>query len=172
MKQHRLFLPTALLIGLSLPVASPAAPSASDVDFMRKAAVAGHFEIQTSELARSRGTRPQVKSFADMMVNDHRAMAAELNTLAKQKGVKLPAQLDAEHNGKLRTLQGAAKGKDFDEAYADLMEDSHDQAVMLFQKAADGADDPQVRALAQKALPTLQAHSQHAEQLDAADIAP
>jgi len=169
---RRLLLPTALLIGLSFSANSQAAPTASDVEFMRKAAIAGQFEIQTSEVAKTRGTQPQIKSFADMMLTDHRRMAAELRALAKTKGVKLPAQLDAEHNGKLRKLQGAVNGKEFDEAYADLMEDSHDEAVDLFQTAADGADDPEVRALAAKALPTLKSHSEHAEKLDAADIAP
>ena len=62
--------------------------------------------------------------------------------------------------------------KDFDEAYADLMEDSHDRAVSLFEAAADDSKDADVRNFAKSSLATLRQHSEAAEKLDQRDIAP
>lgn len=149
-----------------------AAVDPADMEFMKKAAIAGQFEIKSSEVALTRGGTPAVKDFAGMMVKDHGAAAAELSALAAKKGVALPKDLDAEHAKNLGALQKTKTGKDFDEKYADLMEDGHDDAVKLFATAADSAKDPEVKAYAQKTLPTLKMHSEHAEKLDMRNVAP
>ena len=163
-----------MMLAASVLAAAPLlhAADTKDVEFMQKAAVAGEFEIQSSRVAQKTGSLVQVKSFANMMVKDHSAAAAELKALAKAKGVALPKGLDKAHADKLAKLKAEKPGKDFDEEYADLMEDGHDTAVALFQGAADNAVDPEVKAFAQKTLPTLKMHSEHAEKLDMDDLSP
>ena len=161
-----------LLSAIMLSAQGYAAVDPKDSEFMKKAAIAGEFEIQSSKLAQKSGSSAPVISFADMMVTDHTATAAELKTLAKAKGVSLPKGLDQDHADKLSKLKTKKPGPEFDEAYADLMEDGHDSAVSLFESAAESASDPQVKAFAQKTLPTLKMHSEHAEKLDMKDISP
>ncbi|HEY1077970.1 MAG TPA: DUF4142 domain-containing protein [Fontimonas sp.] len=158
------------LAGLLLfPLAASAA--APDQKFFDKAAMAGMFEVQSSEIAVQQSTDPQITSFAKMMIADHTAANAKLKALAANKGVTLPAALDKDHQEKLDKLKAAAPGKAFNELYADLMEDGHDDAVELFKDASDDAKDKDVRKFAADTLPTLKRHNEHAEKLDNKDVA-
>lgn len=161
-----------LLAPMMLAATAQAAVERDDLEFLKKAAIAGEFEVQSSRLAQKTGSTPEIKAFADSMVRDHGAAGDELKALAKSKGVALPKGLDKAHAEKLAKLKAEKPGKDFNEEYADLMEDSHDDAVKLFQDAADKARDPDIKAFAQKTLPTLKMHSEHAEKLDMADLSP
>ncbi|PPE72021.1 DUF305 domain-containing protein [Solimonas fluminis] len=145
---------------------------APDQEFFDKAAVAGMFEVQSSEIALQLGSDPAIKSFAQMMVTDHSAANAKLKSLALAKGVMLPTGLDKDHQAKLEKLKAAKPGKEFDETYADLMEDGHDDAVQLFEKASKKAKDKDVQKLAAETLPTLKHHSEKAEKLDKKRVAP
>jgi putative membrane protein len=107
-----------------------------------------------------------------MMVADHSAANAKLKALAAQKKVVLPSALDKGHQKDLDKLSKAKPGKDFDETYADLMEDSHDKAVKLFEGASKNATDPDVSAFASATLPTLRQHQKMAEALDDEDVSP
>ena len=169
--RYAAMLAAALLLPFST-MAEEKLTKAPDQEFFDKAAVAGMFEVQSSEVAVKRATDPGIKKFAQTMVTDHSAANAKLKALALAKGVMLPAELDKDHRKELEKLKAAKSGKDFDEAYADAMEDGHDKAVKLFAKAADGAKDPDVRKFAAETLPTLRTHSEHAEKLDAKDKAP
>lgn len=156
---------------LTLPLAAAHAGPAPDQEFFTKAAVSGMFEVQSSEIALKRSNNPQVQTFAKMMVTDHSAANEKLKALAATKGVTLPATLDKDHQKKIDKLNAAKPGKEFDEAYADLMEDGHDDAVELFEKTSKGAKDKDVQKFAAETLPTLKHHSEHAEKLDSKDIA-
>lgn len=147
-------------------------PAAPDQEFYDKAAISGMFEVKASEIAVRRATGPQVKSFAEMMVTDHSAANAKLKALAAQKKVVLPSTLDKDHQKSLDKLSKAKPGKDFDETYVDLMEDGHDKAVKLFEKASKNAKDPDVSAFAAATLPTLRQHKEVVEALDDEDVAP
>ena len=147
-------------------------PDAADQEFYDKAAISGLFEVKASEVAAKRATNPKAKSFAEMMVADHSAANAKLKALAAQKKVVLPSALDKAHQNDLDKLNKAKPGKDFDEAYADLMEDGHDKAVKLFEDASKNAKDPDVSAFAAATLPTLRQHREIAEALDDEDVSP
>ncbi|WP_281783523.1 DUF4142 domain-containing protein [Sinimarinibacterium flocculans] len=159
-----------LVFGLAVSgLASAEGLDEDDVEFMEEAAMSGMFEKQAAEVATARGTHPQVLAFARMMIGDHEQLASELETLAQRKNVALPSTLDDDHREKLRELSEAEKGEDFDETYAEMMVDGHDETVETFEDAADDAVDSEVKALAAKALPTLKMHKEHAEKLDDLD---
>ena len=164
---HR-FLPaclTAGVIGLSALSAS-AALSSADREFAMKAASGGLAEVQAAQLAAQRATSPQLKQFAQRMITDHTAANTELQQIAKQAHIDLPPQptrKDAAEEQKLRGLNGAA----FDQAFAQGQLQDHRETVELFQKEASSAQDPALKAFAQKTLPTLQQHLQMAEALNA-----
>jgi len=147
-------------------------PSVPDQEFYDKAAISGLFEVKASEIAVKRATNPKAKSFAEMMVADHSAANAKLKALAAQKKVVLPSALDKDHQKSLDKLSKAKPGKDFDETYADLMEDGHDKAVKLFEAASKNAKDADVSAFAAATLPTLRQHKEVAEALDDEDFSP
>jgi putative membrane protein len=56
-------------------------------------------------------------------------------------------------------------GTDFDRDFIDRMVDDHEKDVKMFEKKANDADDPDVRAFAAKQLPTLRQHLSQAQNL-------
>jgi len=88
------FLPVCLatgVLGLSALSAS-AALSSADREFAMKAASGSLAEVQAAQLAEQRATSPQIKQFAQRMITDHTAANTELQQIAKQADISLPAQ--------------------------------------------------------------------------------
>lgn len=153
--------------GTQATAAAPAESKLSrgDTRFLQRAAQSGKLEIEASQLAAQRAQSQEVKDFAQKMVTDHQAVDQELRTLAQGKGVELPTDLRWGQNRTLKGLQNR-EGHDFDERYVDKVAvDAHEDAVDLFENAAEDADDAQVKAFAAKVLPNLKSHLAMGEQL-------
>jgi len=151
---------------LATAVAVHAQASKKDQDFMTQAAAGGLYEVQAGTLAKEQGQSPTVKAFGDMLIKDHSAANEELKTLARAKGVTLPAAVPAD---KKKRLDKIAKAKDFDKEFVNEVGlDDHKKDIQLFEKASKSADDAEVKAFATKTLPTLKAHREHAEGLQKA----
>jgi putative membrane protein len=138
---------------------------ADPATFVKKAALGGMTEVETSKLAESKAEDPQVKAFAKKMVTDHSAANDELKSLAKKKGWTLPTSLDAEHKAIVQKLS-AKSGADFDAAYSKQMLQDHEKTVALF-KGATKSSDADLAQWAEKTLPTLERHEQLAANLPA-----
>jgi putative membrane protein len=65
--------------------------------FALSAAMGGMAEIELSKLALRNSSNSKIKSFAQMMVNDHSKANSELKSMATSKGIELPTSLDKEH---------------------------------------------------------------------------
>jgi len=147
------------------PAASAAKLNAADTAFLKQAAEAGLAEVEAGTLAADKGVNTQVKGFAHQMVDDHTKMHADLRALAGSKGVRLPIEPSLGQRTRIRLLS-ASDGGSFDRKYADAIAVKlHEDALKLFQKAATGASDADVKAFAAKALPALQQHLQTAHEL-------
>lgn len=138
------------------PVAA-ATPSTTDADFFTKAGEAGLAEVELGKLAAQKATNPEVKKFAQKMVDDHTKAGNELKDLAAKKGKTLPADMNSSHKSTLEKLKGLS-GADFDKAYVDAMVDDHETAVDLFENEAEDGTDADIKAFAAKTLPTLKSH--------------
>ena len=141
--------------------------NSDDSDFLKKAAKGGMAEVELGKLAYEKAASPDVKAFADMVVKDHTKANRQLMALAASKKVELPsgkglsADVSSAH---LKMLSG----KSFDDAYVKNMVDDHKEDIADFQKEAETAKDPEVRAFAKKTLPTLQSHLSKIEKIQAA----
>lgn len=134
--------------------------------FMQHAAAGGMAEVALGKLAQEKASNDAVKQFGARMVTDHSKANGELQTLAKDKGVTLPTQIDAKHEAeqeRLAKLSGAA----FDRAYVTAMVQDHVHDVEEFRTASKSAKDPDVRAFAERTLPTLEEHLTQVKQLQA-----
>ena len=129
-----------------------------DEAFMEQAGEDGHMEGEGSQEALKKAMSGKVKAFAQKMVDDHTKANKELTALAAKKGVEVPAEPSVIQKGKLKML-GMADGAEFDQKYADQVGvEAHEETVELFQKAAMGAKDADVKAWANKTLPKLKMH--------------
>jgi putative membrane protein len=159
----------ALLMG-GIAVAQPAKPT--DAQIAHVAYTAGSIDINAAELALKKSHSPQVRSFADDMVRDHKAVNDQALALVKKLNVTpqdndtskaLVKQANAK-KAELSKLNGAA----FDRAYI--------QNEVAYHQAVDGAlqntlipsaTNPELKDLLTTGLKIFQGHLQHAEQLAA-----
>jgi len=140
--------------------------SPEDKEFVSQAGMAGLAEVQMGNLALQKAQHADVKAFAQRMLTDHTKSNEELVQLTTAKGLTLPAQLDGEPKAGLDHLM-ALSGAAFDKAYMEHMVADHGKAVSLFQTAANGAQDADIKAFAAKTLPTLQEHATLAGEVSA-----
>ena len=136
---------------------------ADPATFVKKAAQGGMTEVEVAKVASSKTQNPEIRSFAQKMVKDHSAANQELASLAKSKGLQVPATLDAEHKGVVQKLS-AKSGADFDAAYSQQMKMDHEKTIALFEGATKSSD-PDLAAFAKKTLPTLKEHQHLADAL-------
>jgi putative membrane protein len=140
--------------------------SAKDKAFIMKAAKGGMEEVELGQMVAEKGQSDEVKQFAQRMVQDHSKANDELKSLAQQKGVALPGDTGAEGKAlkaKLEKLSGA----ELDKAYMRNMVLDHNKDVHEFQTASKMAKDNDVKAFAEKTLPTLQDHLKQAKDVAA-----
>lgn len=157
----------ALAVGLGAHAADAPSLSHQDKSFLKDAAEGGNAEVEGSKVAVAQSASADVKSFAQQMVDDHGKAGAELKALADQKGVKVSDTPTTVKKTEIKMLSGR-KGSSFDQHYADSIGvKAHEDTVKLFQKEVDKGSDADVKAWAQKTLPTLQHHLEMARELKA-----
>jgi putative membrane protein len=147
----------------SLPIAGVAF-SEENRQFLTEAIQSGLAEVELGRLARDRTESRPVRSFAQLMVDDHHAANQQLAALAKAAGVTAPAQPDQAQQSLYAQLS-ALSGPAFDRAYMDSQVQSHQQAVDLFARQSAGND--QVARFAAQQLPVLQRHLSMAQAIGA-----
>lgn len=138
--------------------------SSRDAKRMKEMAQANLAEIEAGKLALEKAESPEVKKYAQQMVDDHGKMLEEMKQLAQSKGVELPSAPDAKHQKLMKRLQ-AASGEKFDREYMQAMVKDHRDALKLTQRTAKSAKDSDLKASAQKAAPEIQDHLKTAQQI-------
>ncbi len=157
----------AITAAFSLPLAthaqtmnSPAAPALDKADqaIVIGMARANMAEIEAGKLALANAESASVKTFAQQMIDDHTKALSDVTSLAQNKGVTLPTDLDPKHKAMAAKLS-KLKGNAFDKHYmAQAGVADHKQVHAKLKKDEAKAKDPDVKALASKMLPTVEQH--------------
>lgn len=166
---------TSVTGGQSAPAAQPGTgtrnlPAKSKVargdrKFVEQAAGSGMFEVQVSQLAASKATDANVKSFAGMLVDHHTAANNELVKLANAKGIELPAAPPRSMRRDIEKL-GKKSGEEFDRDYVrEVGIKAHEKDIKMFEKASKDLKDAELKAFADKTLPVLRDHLAAAQKL-------
>ena len=136
-----------------------------DVKFLQMANQCGLMEIKTSELLAKRNVTGPVADFAKKMITEHTAVNKEMTALASKKGVTLPTALDENSQKKYDSL---AKNDDakMSEEYMECQIKEHKAAVSIFKDAAEDSKDADVKAIAAKHLPHMQAHLDESKRIE------
>ena len=131
-------------------------------DFVVKAADAGIAEVQLGKLAAERATKPEVKKFAQTMVEEHTRANDELKAIAQQQNIVVPSSISEENQEKMNKLQ-EKQGEEFDKEYMDMMVKDHKKVVDMFEKQAENGDVPEVSEWASNKVPALRHHLEMAQ---------
>lgn len=152
-------------IGEKTGVNSLIGTAPSTQDFVTEAAISDMFEMQTSKLAQEKKDS-QANAFAEKMITDHTNTTDAIKLMVQSGKVKadIPASLDSSHQSKVDKLKGL-DGADFEKQFRSDQISGHKNAVDLYKRYANGGDNADLKAFAQKTLPTLEQHQKMAEDL-------
>jgi len=160
----RKILDFAAPIFVATPLLILACSSAKDSNkFATNAAQGGMAEVELGRLATQRAGDVSVREFGARMVADHSRANSELKSIAGQKGIQLPTELNSEQKSEMDKLSKMS-GAEFDKEYMSAMLKDHETDVKDFDTQAREGNDPEIKAFAGKTLPTLQQHLQMAQQ--------
>lgn len=129
-------------------------------------AVAGSdmFEIESSRLAQENGTSEGVKSFAQMMIDDHTNSSTKLRDAAAQAtGVTVNPQMMPRQQQDLQALRDA--GENFDQTYAQQQVAAHEATLALLRSYAANGDNEALKTFAQETSTVVEGHLNQAREL-------
>jgi putative membrane protein len=133
-------------------------------DFVAKAASSGMMEVEANRSAIGQTNSDRVKKFAKHMVEDHTKANQELMALAARKGLRVPQGMSEKHFDQLKSLSKLTDDP-FNAAFAKAQVAAHEEAVALFENASKSLKDPDLKAFAEKTLPTIKHHLEMARDL-------
>ncbi len=141
------------------------AVAANSNSFVDDAAQGGINEVESAKLALEKSTSTDVREYATTMQEQHTKANAELIGVAKKLDIEVPDEASLVAKAKKLLLE--MREESFDQAYANNQVVAHEKNVELFKKEAESSDKPELKAFAQKTLPTLEHHLEMAKQLKA-----
>jgi putative membrane protein len=139
---------------------------AADRDFLEEQLAMGTAEIELGRLAQQRAQHADVKEFGAMMVQHHQTAAEELRPIASRAaGGQAPQAADLDDHRDLMEELSQLSGADFDKKYIQEMIDDHQEGIGDLEGKAENAADPDVKAWAARALPTMREHLERAKSI-------
>lgn len=161
----RSLLLTALILaapGANLLFAQASGLSGADLEFIQAAARTGLAEIQLGQIAQQRASSQAVKGLAQRMSDDCIRSNRELADIAQRKGVIFPSDTEGASSG---SAIEQTTGVEFDSLFPDAVIAAHIRALEIFEQAANGSTDLDVKNWATKNLFTLRTHLADAKAL-------
>jgi putative membrane protein len=145
--------------------------------FLQQASISGINEVSMGNLGLKRAQDSKIKDYAQVILNDHMVINAEIKALAKRKNIKLPDSMSIPINSMQTRVDTAlsspsvkqadtSKNKvivadsveaNFDSGYMQMMIKDHQKAIDLFTQGSQNKD-PDIQTFCLKYLPILKRH--------------
>jgi putative membrane protein len=151
---------------VSAPMIAFGMDGSADASFFKNAAEGGMAEVDAGKLAQEKGNSQAVKDFGAMMVHDHSAANAKLQSIAAAENVKLPTSASVMQMTSKKELQ-MLSGDSFDKSYIRNQIKAHEDTMALFNKEIASGQDAHAKDFASSTLPTVQAHLSKIRQIAA-----
>lgn len=163
---------SSLCLALAGPLCRAQAAAPNDAQIAGIVVAANNVDIDAGELARASAKDPKVKDFGQRMVTDHSGVNKQAGALVKKLGLA-PEESDtskalkdggAANIAKLKGLKGSA----FDKAYVDHEVTYHQTVLDAIDKTLlPNARNAELKGLLEQVRPAIDAHLQHAKQIQA-----
>jgi putative membrane protein len=142
--------------------APPVPEHVTDATFVTEAVSLSMLIVQASQIVETRQIHAEDKALARQEVEAHTQVINQLQDIAEARSLPFPEAMLPKHQEMFRAVQ-ALGGRDFEEGWHDLMKAAHESAITLYERAAAGVQDEQLKAFASQALPKLREHLKEIE---------
>lgn len=145
---------------------APLPPGMTEVDrqFMILDAQGGAYELEMATLAQQKSSRPDIKAYASMLVQDHTEYNTALQQLARSKGVTLPTAMTAQQQRNLEAMNRQSSGT-FDNSFIAEVTRINEEDRKDAQAEASSTQDPDIKAFLQRFAAMDSKHEQGAKAL-------
>jgi putative membrane protein len=139
-------------------------PSAGDQHFVQQAIERNYAEVSLSQLALQRSRQPDIRAFAQHMIDVHTSVNDTLRQLADKDGIYEPQNPSTRQDDTVARLSGL-HGAAFDRAYVAAMVRSQDMAMTAYNHEIASGQNGEIVNWAKTTLPSVQQHGQMARAL-------
>lgn len=160
-----------MMCAMALGCASMAGSSAAraqgsdqDKQFLMTASQSDYTEMTFSKLALQKSTNPQIKTYAQKMINDHTKLEQQMKPFADQMGVTPVTTLDATHQQKYDQLSSLS-GTQFDKTYMTDMDVDHHAALDAFKTEESTTTDAALKPTVKKGEKVVAQHTEMADKM-------
>jgi putative membrane protein len=137
----------------------------ADVEFATKAAAAGEAEVALAKVGIDKATDPEVKAFADRLIQDHTKANDQLTQIMQAKSMEMPAADPAEAKAEHDRIT-ALSGTEFDREFMMHWVSSHEKGIELYSSEAEAGKDAELKQFAADTVPTLREHLDEAKRIE------
>ncbi|RJR38362.1 MAG: DUF4142 domain-containing protein [Desulfobacteraceae bacterium] len=165
--KHLTVLLILLLLGACSQKAGRATPeglNGEETFFMQEASVLGVASVKLGQIALQRSSTEEVKQFAQTVIDDYVVAGQQIRNIAEKKEIILHTEPDEEDESTADRLS-RMKGSAFDRQYISIVLRDHQKGVDRFKVQAIQGRDSELKAFAERNLPVLQQHLDHAKAL-------
>jgi putative membrane protein len=136
--------------------------------FVMMAGASDLFEIQSSQLAVQRAQRPEVRQYAQMLVQHHTMTTQQVMAAARAAGMSPPPPMLMPMQREMMERLRAAPASSFDRTYITQQIPAHEMALALHGNYARRGDAASLRAVAATAVPVVTQHLAEARRMRSA----
>ena len=159
----------ALTMGCTGAVVAQDATSASstmaqDKTFVMKAGQGSLAEIQMSNMALKKSKNPDIKAYAQKMVDDHTKLIADMKPFADQMGVPPPSKVPpaaAQEEARLKAMTG----DNFDKEYITAMVADHHKDLGEFINERDTTQNQDLKTTVAQGTQVVKQHTDMIDQM-------
>ena len=137
-----------------------------DKTFLTMAAQSDVNEISLSQLAETKASSPNTRTFAQKMVTDHQMLEAKMKPFADAAGIAPPTDVDSDHQAELSKLNGLS-GAAFDKEYMSAMAMDHHKALEAFTSEESTTKDAKFKATVKQGKEIVAHHTKMADEMHA-----
>lgn len=140
-------------------------PTPPASEFLIFAGAGDLYEIESSRVVLETTSNPDIRRFAEMMVQHHTKTTQDAAAAARAAGLQpAPPMLDPPKAAMIEALRGFT-GVERDRLYLAQQQMAHKEALGLQKTYADTGDTPRLRAAASATVPIVERHLAEIERL-------
>jgi putative membrane protein len=138
--------------------------SPSDETAIRTAAETAMSQVDLGKVAEQKAQNPEVKKFAQRMVEEHSKLTEELKQLGTSEHIRVPTSVNRSDANAHRQL-AKESGAGFDKSYTQQVAAELEKAIAEFKRGASTTTKPALKEFFERNQATLESESQQAKQL-------
>jgi putative membrane protein len=121
-------------------------------------------EIKMSQIAVDYASKPEIKEFAERMIQDHSKTNRDLMQIVRDSNVSPPDEPTPDQQ-KIVDRLWSLEGDEFDQEFVRAQVQDHERVVQLFEREAEQGQDEDLKQFAEDCLPIMQQHLQQVKTL-------